>query len=161
MNEDFHMEKGTVTSATIQVMPESGPPLTDDLLSTHRRPLSGVCIASVIFGILLATNMLCQLRVATESSGRGVLRCIRFHTWISLMCIPVICGDLMLLAEIHKILPPLLCGILDIMAPFLGTNMSFRGLAIALGRYTNGFIIHVANKFSTFFHFQTLLPLPG
>ena len=156
----FHIEKRSVTSEIPQVMPESGI-LLEELMSTHQYPFSAFCIASIIFGILLATNMLGQLRVATESSGRGILRCIRFHTWISLVCIPVICGNFMLLAEVHKMFPPLLCGSLDVLTPFLWTNMSFRGLAIALGRYTKGSIIHFGIKFSAFFHFQTLLPLPG
>ena len=131
--QNDHIEERTVTSGTLQILPESGHPL-EELVSNHEFPLSAVCIACLIFGTLLATNMLCQLRVATAASGRGVLRCIRFHTWISLICIPVIGGDLVLLAGAHKDLPPLLCGFLDVLTPFLGFNISFRGLTIALGR---------------------------
>ena len=133
MIKNVHIEKRAVASGTLQIMPEPGHPL-EELVSIHEFPLSAVCIACLIFGIILATNMLCQLRVASAASGRGVLRCIRFHTWISLMCIPVICGDLALLAGAHQDLPPLLCGILDVLTLFLGLNISFRGLTIALGR---------------------------
>ena len=134
---DVHIQKRAVTSGTLQIMPESGI-LLEELMSVHQYSLSAFCITSIIFGILLATNMLGQLRVATEASGRGVLRCIRLHTWISLACIPVICGDLAILAGSYKDLPPILCMPLDVLAPFVWSNMAFRGLTIALGRYTKG-----------------------
>ena len=130
--QDNHT-KMAATSGVLQMMPASGI-LLDELMSTYEYPLSAFCISSIAFGTFLATNMLCQLRVATEASGRGVLRCIRLHTWISLICIPVICGDLALLAGAHKYVPPLLCGPLDVLVPFLWANISFRGLSIALGR---------------------------
>ena len=133
MIQNVHIEKRAVTSGTLQMTPESGHPM-EELVSIHEFPLSAVCIVCLIFGILLATNMLCQLRVATAASGRGVLRCIRLHTWISLICIPVICGNLALLAGAHKDLPPLLCGVLDVLTPFLEFNISIRGLTIVLGR---------------------------
>ena len=133
MARDVYIEKRAVTSGTLQTTSELEHPL-QELVSTHEYPLSAVCIVSIIFGTLLATNMLCQLRVATAASGRGVLRCIRFHTWISLICIPTIGGNLTLMAGVFKYLPPLLCGILDVLTPFLWFNISFRGLSIALGR---------------------------
>ena len=133
MVRDVYIKKRAVTSGILQMTPEFGHPL-EELVSIHDYPLSAVCIVSIIFGTLFAINMLCQLRVATAASGRGVLRCIRFHTWISLICIPVICGDLALLTGVHKYLPPLLCGIFDVLTPFLWFNASFRGLSIALGR---------------------------
>ena len=80
----FHNEKRAATSVIPQVVPESEI-LLEELMSTHQYPFSAFAITSLTFGILLATNMLGQLRVATEASGRGVLRCIRLHTWISLM----------------------------------------------------------------------------
>ena len=129
----FHIEKRAAKSVTPQVIPESAI-LLEELMSTHQYPFSALCITSIIFGILLATNMLGQLQVATEASGRGVLRCIRLHTWISLGCIPAICGDIALLTGSHKDLPPVLCGSLDVLTLFLWCNNSFRGLSIALSR---------------------------
>ena len=131
--QDNHKEKMAATSEVLQMMPASGI-LLDELMSTYEYPLSVFCISSIAFGTFLATNMLCQLRVATEASGRGVLRCIRLHTWISLACIPAISGNLALLAGLQKELSPLLCILLDVLTPFLWINISFRGLSIALGR---------------------------
>ena len=131
--QDVHIEKRAVTSETLQITPGSGI-LVEELMSTHQYPFSALCITSIIFGILLATNMLGHLQVATEASGRGVLRCIRLHTWISLGCIPAICGDIALLTGSHKDLPPVLCGSLDVLTLFLWCNNSFRGLSIALSR---------------------------
>ena len=133
MFQDNHKKKMAATSEVLQMMPASGI-LLDELMSTYEYPLSAFCISSIVFGILLATNMLCQLRVATEASGRGVLRCIRLHTWISLASIPAISGNLALLAGLQKELSPLLCIPFDVLTPFLWINISFRGLSIALGR---------------------------
>ena len=135
--QDVHIEKRAVTSGTLQITPGSGI-LVEELMSTHQYPLAGFCMTSLIFGILIATNMLVQLRVATEASGRGVLRCMRLHTWISLVCIPLICGDLAILAGSYKDLPPILCMPLDVLVPFMWSNMAFRGLTIAMGRYIQG-----------------------
>ena len=133
MIRDLPIERRAVTSEIPEMVIESGI-LLEELLSGHKNPLSAICTMSLIFGLLLANNMLCHLRVANSTSGRGVLLCIRFHTWISLACIPVICGDIAILAGSYKYLPPVLCGSLDVLTPFLWANISFRGLTIALGR---------------------------
>ena len=44
------------------------------LLVDHSTALSAVCLASLILGLPLSVNMLWHLRVATNASGRGVLR---------------------------------------------------------------------------------------
>ena len=129
----FHNEKRAATSVIPQVIQESEI-LLEELMSTHQYPFTVFCFASLIFGVFLLTNMLNQLQVATQASGRGVLRCIRFHSWISLLCLPAICGDIALLTGSHKELPPVLCGSLDVMAQFLWSTHSFRGLSIALSR---------------------------
>ena len=44
------------------------------LLVEHPTALSVACLASIILGLPLSLNMLWHLRVATNASGRGVLR---------------------------------------------------------------------------------------
>ena len=44
------------------------------LLVDHSTALSIACLASLILGLPLSLNMLWHLRVATNASGRGVLR---------------------------------------------------------------------------------------
>ena len=44
------------------------------LLVDHSPALSVACLASLILGLPLSLNMLWHLRVATNASGRGVLR---------------------------------------------------------------------------------------
>ena len=44
------------------------------LLVDHSTALSIACLASIILGLPLSLNMLWHLRVATNASGRGVLR---------------------------------------------------------------------------------------
>ena len=105
-----------------------------ELLSDHQIPLSIVCIASIVLGLPLNINMLWHLQVANNTSGRGVLRLIRLHAFINLICLPMICADLIILALPFKEMPLYLCGCLEWAITFIWVNGSFRGLMIALGR---------------------------
>ena len=105
-----------------------------ELLSDHQISLSIICIASIILGLPLMINTLWHLQVANNTSGRGVLRLIRLHAVINLICLPMICADLIILASPSKKMPLYLCGCLEWVITFMWVNGSFRGLMIALGR---------------------------
>ena len=105
-----------------------------DILSDHQIALLTTCIASVILGLPLTINMLWHLQVANNNSGRGVLRLIRLHTHINLLCVPMICADLIILASPYRKMPLPVCLCLEWVITFTWINGSFRGLTIALGR---------------------------
>ena len=89
---------------------------------------------SILLGLPLSVNMLWHLQVANGDSGRGVLRLIRLHTHINLLCVPMICADLFILALPTEQMPLLMCGVMELVITFTWVNSSFRGLMIALGR---------------------------
>ena len=67
---------------------------------------------SILLGLPLSVNMMWHLQVANDNSGRGVLRLIRLHNYINLLCVPMICADLFILALPTEQLPLLMCGVL-------------------------------------------------
>ena len=103
-------------------------------MSDYQISLSIICIGSIILGLPLKINLLWHLQVANNTSGRGVLRLIRLHAFINLICLPMICADLIILALPFKEMPLYLCGCLEWAITFIWVNGSFRGLMIALGR---------------------------
>ena len=105
-----------------------------DILIDHQLALSTICIVSVILGLPLNINMLWHLQVANNNSGRGVLRLIRLHTLINLLCVPMICADLIILAYPSEKMPLLMCVTIDWVTMFIWINGSFKGLMIALAR---------------------------
>ena len=105
-----------------------------NFLSDHQMALSSICIASIFLGFPLMINMLWHLQVANSNSGRGVLRLIRLHAWINLVCVPMICADLIILVSPSKKMPLYMCMCLEWAITFMWVNSSFRGLTIALGR---------------------------
>ena len=56
------------------------------LLVRHPTALSAACAASLVLGLPLSLNMLWHLRVATNASGRGVLRLLQLHCRLNLLC---------------------------------------------------------------------------
>ena len=105
-----------------------------NFLSDHQIALSSICIVSIFLGFPLMINMLWHLQVANNNSGRGVLRLIRLHAWINLVCVPMICADLIILVSPSKKMPLYMCMFLEWVITFMWVNSSFRGLTIALGR---------------------------
>ena len=67
---------------------------------------------SILLGLPLSVNMMWHLQVTNDNSGRGVLRLIRHHNYINLLCVPMICADLFILALPTEQLPLLMCGVL-------------------------------------------------
>ena len=105
-----------------------------DILIDYQFALSTICIVSVILGLPLNINMLWHLQVANNNSGRGVLRLIRLHTLINLLCVPMICADLIILAFPSEKMPLLMCVSIDWVTMFIWINGSFKGLMITLAR---------------------------
>ena len=56
------------------------------LLVQHPTALSAACAASLVLGLPISLNMLWHLRVATNASGRGVLRLLQLHCRLNLLC---------------------------------------------------------------------------
>ena len=77
---------------------------------------------------------LSTIQVANNTSGRGVLRLIQFHAFLNLICLPVICADIIILAYPVMKMPRYMCACLEWALTFIWINGSFRGLVIALGR---------------------------
>ena len=67
-------------------------------------------------------------------SGRGVLQLIKLHALLNLLHVPLIVGDLVILAAPLEEMPSLFCGCLEWVITFMWTTSSSRGLAIGLCR---------------------------
>ena len=129
----FDLVNMEVLNKTVNQSSQSEHVLSDILID-HQLALSTICIVSVILGLPLNINMLWHLQVANNNNGRGVLRLIRLHTLINLLCVPMICADLIILAYPSEEMPLLMCVTIDWVTMFIWINGSFKGLMIALAR---------------------------
>ena len=123
----------TIRNKTVNQSIESEHVLSDILID-HQLALSTICMLSVMLGLPLNMNMLWHLQVANNSTGRGVLRLIRLHTLINILCVPMICADLIILAYPSEKMPLFMCVCIDWVTMFIWANGSFKGLMIALAR---------------------------
>ena len=73
-------------------------------------------------------------RVSSNASGRGVLRLIKLHYCINLICIPSILIELWILAMPTESLPSAVCVYFEWAVGFVNGNRYLGGLAIALSR---------------------------
>ena len=107
-------------------------------LTDHQVPLSLVCLISLLFGVPLAWNMLWHLRVANGGSGdrnkKGVLQLILQKQHLNMLCVPVICIDLLILAWPSQQMPFPVCVFLECAALCVWNNHFLGSLSIALGR---------------------------
>lgn len=103
-------------------------------LSDYQTSLSLVSICSIVLGVPLALNMLWHLRVANDSKGRGVIRLILLHHYINLLCAPVICINLVILATPSREMPSVVCALFEYAIDFAMTSRYVGSLTIALGR---------------------------
>ena len=104
------------------------------LLSEYQTPLSLVSVCSLVLGVPLALNMLWHLRVSNDSRGRGVVRLILLHQYINLLCAPVICTNLVILATPSREIHPLFCAFFEYGLDFAMTSRYVGSLVIAFGR---------------------------
>ena len=130
-----------------------------DILIDHQLALSTICMLSVMMGLPLNMNMLWHLQVANNSTGRGVLRLIRLHTLINILCVPMICADLIILAYPSEKMPLFMCVCIDWVTMFIWANGSFKGLMIALARWVWHSCLFFLSICDTG-HFKAVLPTP-
>ena len=74
-------------------------------------------------------------QVATNKSGRGVLRLLLIQQQLNLICIPAICLQLMLFANPSIRVPQMICLSIEIMHVIVTVNRILSDNAVALGRY--------------------------
>ena len=83
----------------------------------------------------LLNNNLCNLfQVATNQSGRGVLRLLRIQQQINLICVPAMCLQLALFANNPNHVPQWLCLSDQIMWTIVTLNRIISDTVLALGR---------------------------
>ena len=75
-----------------------------------------------------------MLQVSRNTSGRGVLRLIKLHQRLNLLCLPALCTELTVLAWPLRAMPPSLCACLEWTVAFVSVNRYLSGLPIALSR---------------------------
>ena len=134
------MEGGTATqrgNATLEGETTAGsgaPHSMGSLLVDLQAGLAAVGVASVFLGLPLIANIRWHLQVCSNASGRGVLRLIKLHHFINLLCVPAIVMELIILALPTTSMPALACLSLEWAVGFVRANRYLGGLAIALIR---------------------------
>ena len=103
------------------------------LLSDYTIALVVICLVGLIFGSPLAANMLWNLRVATEASGRGVMRLILLQQRLNLLSAMSICMELLILA-FPSGLPSIFCISFESTVWFILVNRQLSSICIGLGR---------------------------
>ena len=103
------------------------------LLRDHTRALSTICTVGLALGLPLAANLLWNLRVASDASGRGVLRLILLQQRLNLLSILIICMELLIL-HYPEGMPKLFCLLFEGMVVFMLVNRQLSSICIGLGR---------------------------
>ena len=93
-----------------------------------------VCITSLILGTPLMANALWHLRVASNASGRGVLRLIQLQYCVNLISVSSILLEMVILAMPARSMPSFLCLYLEVTAGFVRWNIILGGFSIAISR---------------------------
>ena len=73
-------------------------------------------------------------QVPTRNRGRGVLRVMKVHQLLNLLCVPVIITQLVIVASPEEEKPTWLCVGFEWTTTFLWINGYLKGLSVALGR---------------------------
>ena len=103
------------------------------LLSDYTITLVVICLVGLIFGTPLSANMLWNLRVATDASGRGVLRLILLQQRLNLLSAILICMELLILA-FPLGMPSIFCVPFESAVWFILVNRQLSSICIGLGR---------------------------
>ena len=126
----------------------------EDLFKDHHVALFCVNLGALILGLPLSLNVLRHLKggllncaqskffhsihrffqVATNKSGRGVLRLLLIQQQINLICIPAICLQLLLFANPSINVPQVICLSIEIMHMIVTLNRVLGDTIVALGR---------------------------
>ena len=83
---------------------------------------------------LMNNNLGNLFQVATNQSGRGVLRLLRIQQQINLICVPAMCLQLALFANNPNHVPQWLCLSDQIMWTIVTLNRIISDTVLALGR---------------------------
>ena len=75
-----------------------------------------------------------RIRVATNASGRGVLRLILLQQRLNLLSVPIICMELLILCYPSEKMPKLFCVSFEGMFGFMLVNRQLSSICIGLGR---------------------------
>ena len=96
--------------------------------------LAVVLLLSLVLGAPLSINKWWHLRVSSDRSGRGVIKLIQISYFMSLLSLPVILLDLLILLAPSQEIPQSGCVLLEWLMNFLLLQRFHGGLPIALAR---------------------------
>lgn len=105
-----------------------------ELFRGHYTALAIVFLVSLVLGAPLSINKWWHLRVSSDRSGRGVIRLIKISYYMSLLSLPVILLDLLILLAPSQEIPQSICVLLEWSMNFLMLQRFHGGLPIALAR---------------------------
>ena len=129
----------------------------EDLFKEHNVMLLCIILGSLMFGLPLAWNVLWHLKVgfsndklisflpiltctyhliqvANDQSGRGVLRLLLIQQQINMICVPAMCLQIFLLANLPIHTPQWLCMFDGIMWTIVALNRIISDAVVAVGR---------------------------
>ena len=128
----------------------------EDLSMEHNVALLCIILGSLVLGFPLSLNVLWHLKaglsndkvilfflyiklyhliqVATNQSGRGVLRLLLIQHQINMICVPAMCLQIFLLANLPIHTPQWLCLFNEIMWTIVALNRIMNDAVVALGR---------------------------
>ena len=104
------------------------------LLWGYKTAFTSVFILTLILGAPLSINKWWHLRVSSNKSGRGVIKLMQVHYYMSLLSVPVILFDLAILLMPDQEIPKPTCILLKWSVSFLTMQRCHGDLSIAMGR---------------------------
>ena len=123
------MENDTVEEGT-----EGATHHSMHLLWDNHKELAIVFILTLVMGLPLFINKGWHLRVSGDRSGRGVIKLIQNKHLMSLLSIPVMIFNMLILLAPSQEIPRVACLLLEWAMSFLMMQRYHGGLPIALGR---------------------------
>ena len=128
----------------------------EDLFKEHNVVLLCIILGSLVLGFPLSLNVLWHLKaglsndkvilfflyiklyyliqVATNQSGRGVLRLLLIQHQINMICVPAMCLQIFLFANLPIHTPQWLCMFDGIMWTIVALNRIISDAVVAVGR---------------------------
>ena len=104
------------------------------LLWGYHTAFATIFLIGLVLGVPLSVNKWWHLRVSGDRSGRGVIKLIQINYFMSLLSVPVILVDLIILLAPSQEIPRFVCVSLEWSVSFLMMQRFHGGLPIALGR---------------------------
>ena len=104
------------------------------LLWGHKTIFATIFTLTIILGAPLSINKWWHLRVSSNRSGRGVIKLIQIYHYMSLLSVPAILFDLVILWMPEVENSKLSCILFEWLVSFLTMQRCHGDLSIALGR---------------------------